>query len=140
MPHPLLMTLLIGLGVIVYLHCLLWLIGKLSGWQKLARLYPLTKQPVGKSWHWQSAKLGWWAQYNGALTFVVDDAGLACSICSLFRSGHPPIFIPWSEMTLAEPPSEKQPIPLKVNVGQPVVVTLTLPKAVMTEVLPRLTQ
>ncbi len=68
MPQPLLMTLLIGLGVIVYIQCLLWFIGKLSGWQKLAQHYPLTKQPFGKSWHWQNAKISW-AQYNGALTF-----------------------------------------------------------------------
>ena len=47
----------------------------------------------------KSAGMRWGVAYRGALNFGVDVYGLFVSIVPIFRIGHPPLFIPWSEIT-----------------------------------------
>ncbi len=42
----------------------------------------------------------WGANYNNCLTIGVDTAGLYLSPLFFFRIGHPPLFIPWTEISL----------------------------------------
>jgi hypothetical protein len=40
-------------------------------------------------------------RYNGALTVGVNAAGMYLAMLPLFRLGHPPLFIPWSDITVS---------------------------------------
>ena len=40
------------------------------------------------------------ARYNGVLTVGVNPAGLYLAVMPLFRPGHPPLFIPWPDVTV----------------------------------------
>ena len=39
--------------------------------------------------------------YNGALTPGADPFGLHLAVWPLFRIGHPPLFVPWSDISLS---------------------------------------
>ena len=39
------------------------------------------------------------SRYNGMLRFDVSRAGLRLSVLPLFRPGHRPFFVPWSEVS-----------------------------------------
>ncbi len=41
----------------------------------------------------------WGANYNNCLTIGADPSGLYLTLLFLFRIGHPPLFIPWSEIS-----------------------------------------
>jgi hypothetical protein len=40
-----------------------------------------------------------WANYNGCLTVGGNVEGLYLSVLFLFRPGHPPLFVPWIEIS-----------------------------------------
>ena len=42
----------------------------------------------------------WGANYNNCLTIGADPGGLYLSLLVFFRIGHPPLFIPWTEISL----------------------------------------
>jgi hypothetical protein len=54
---------------------------------------------TGQKWNMQSARMRWFSQYNNALTVGADVAGLFMVPFLLFRAWHPPLFVPWSEIT-----------------------------------------
>jgi hypothetical protein len=78
------------------------MIGFLSGWQRLAKVYPLS-EPIEKekTVGMQSLNLSMFSRYNNCITFGVSDKGMSIRVMSIFRIGHPPMFIPWEDM-LAE--------------------------------------
>lgn len=43
----------------------------------------------------------WSCHYNSCLTVGADPTGLQLSVFVLFRAGHPPLFIPWYEISVA---------------------------------------
>jgi hypothetical protein len=55
---------------------------------------------MGEQIRGQSASLRRWSRYRNCLTFTANQQGLHVSIFFLFRSGHPPLWIPWSEITV----------------------------------------
>ncbi len=71
------------------------------GWQKLAKVYGSEKECEGTRWSMQSAKVGS-ASYNGCLTIGANYDGLYLSILFILRPWHPPIFIPWSDISAKE--------------------------------------
>jgi hypothetical protein len=76
------------------------LTGKLSGWAVLARRFGSILPFPNQSWRWKSARMRWGANYNNCLTIGADPAGLYLSPLFFFRIGHPPLFIPWAEISL----------------------------------------
>ncbi len=42
------------------------------------------------------------SNYGGCLTIVVNSEGIGLSILWPFRAGHPPLFIPWSEISIGQ--------------------------------------
>ncbi len=42
----------------------------------------------------------WTSHYGNCLTIGADTAGLKLSVLFPFRPGHPPLFIPWSEISV----------------------------------------
>ncbi len=75
------------------------LVALMSGWSQLAARFRLQGEFPGPKWSWQSAQMRWGANYNNCLTVGADQTGLFLHPMILFRSGHPPLFVPWSETT-----------------------------------------
>jgi len=84
---------------------LLWVavcttIASFAGWQALAGSYRAQYPFEGARWVGQSATLRWGMGYHGNLTVGADAAGLRLSVLFLFRPGHPPLFIPWQDVSV----------------------------------------
>jgi hypothetical protein len=76
------------------------LIGAASGWMTLARQFRLTSSFTGPTWGAQSAQMRWTVRYGHCLPVGADVIGLYLSALFLFRIGHPPLFLPWSEISV----------------------------------------
>lgn len=75
-----------------------FILAKVGGWQKLARIYRHDGQFNGKRWHFRSCRMNGYVNYNGCLTFGASSAGLYLKILPLFCFYHPPLLIPWSQI------------------------------------------
>ncbi len=64
----------------------------------MSRFYRLQDTFDGKRWHLRSGSMGL-ANYNGCLTLGSDAGGLYLAVLFMFRPGHPPLLIPWGEVT-----------------------------------------
>jgi hypothetical protein len=77
----------------------------LSGWKSLARVYPENALPAGgETFRFQTCRMRYGARYGSCVTFGADTRGLHLSVLFLFRFGHPPLFIPWSEVSASGGP------------------------------------
>ncbi len=87
----------------VFLWCfVLWVIAWTSGWRRLAQRYSDTSPLAwssGGGVRFASAQMGL-ASYSGVLTVDATDKGVSIATIRLFRLSHPPLRIPWSEMTI----------------------------------------
>lgn len=72
------------------------MLGHIGGWSALAEHYRTAERPRGKAFFMQSGRVGI-VNYGSCLTIHVNEAGMFLAVLSLFRLGHPPLFIPWSE-------------------------------------------
>lgn len=72
-----------------------------SGWTLLAKYYAFRQPFTGKKWHMQSARMGF-SHYRGCLTVGASNEGLYLATSFPFSFGHSPLFIPWSDITIAE--------------------------------------
>ena len=86
----------IALWVIV-----VFILANLGGWARLAQHYEARATFAGKKWGFKSGRMGI-ANYNGCLTIGANDEGLYLAVLPLFRVGHPPLFIPWYDITTAK--------------------------------------
>ena len=73
------------------------LLSAVSGWRRLAESYPDDVIVDGVTFRWQTALVGI-ANYGGCLNVTVGHARLRLAVVPLFRVGHPPISIPWSDV------------------------------------------
>ena len=74
-----------------------WLLGKISGWSRLAGHYESNRRFDGIAYRWQSALIGP-ISYNRALTITLMKDGIGLTIMPLFSAGHPPLLIPWTSL------------------------------------------
>jgi hypothetical protein len=81
-----------------------WSVAAFSGWWQLARRYRCSAQIIGTTWRSQSAMLDrrFVGSYNNCLTLIAHDDGLGLSVSFFLVIGHPPLFIPWSEILFSE--------------------------------------
>lgn len=75
------------------------LLAALGGWKALAAAYPPTEEPPGERFAWRSMRIGW-VNYNNCVNLVAGRFGLHFSMVFLLRLGHPPFYVPWSEITV----------------------------------------
>ena len=92
--------------VVIPLFVLFWcavliLIAKLTGWATLAQRFRLRSPYTGPTWGFQSARLRWTSHYGSCLNVGADATGLKLSVLFLFRPGHPPLLVPWDEISVA---------------------------------------
>lgn len=89
---------LAAVGFAAWWCVLLWVVGALFGWGKLARHYRATGPFHGTVRRFRSAQIGL-SNYGGVLSVGTNADGLHLAVFPLFRPGHPPLFIPWADVT-----------------------------------------
>jgi hypothetical protein len=90
--------LLLPAGVLLWM-CTCLGISLFSGWWDLGRVYRATRPFAGPLWRFQSAGLRWNTSYGGIVSIGVTAEGLYLSVLFLFRIAHPPLFIPWYDIS-----------------------------------------
>jgi hypothetical protein len=78
------------------------LLSRMSGWHKLAEKYIRIDFVSGEKWRFRSARLRHSVGYNGCVNFYANREGLGISIFFPFRVGHPPLFIPWTDISISK--------------------------------------
>lgn len=83
----------------------LWLLVALAisftgGWFTLSKLFRIRSPFDGTKWSYQSGQMRWIAGYRNCLTVGSSQDGLYLSTMFLFRFMHPPLLIPWPEITV----------------------------------------
>ncbi|MCB8943616.1 MAG: hypothetical protein H6658_07665 [Ardenticatenaceae bacterium] len=77
---------------------IIWLIGSLGGWAKIAEKYPARQPWSATCWHMQSAQLRGFANYSGILKICADAEGIHVATIIFFSMGHAPFSVPWVEI------------------------------------------
>jgi hypothetical protein len=77
---------------------LIAVIARVGGWTALARACPARSRPRGQAFHGLSLQIGPATSYGGCITAVYSPEGLYLVPFFLFRCGHPPLMIPWSQV------------------------------------------
>jgi hypothetical protein len=75
------------------------LIARMSGWAKLAEYYQTSDAPIGPTWRFESALMRWTSRYGNVVTLSAETQGLRIALFPLFRPGHPPLLVPWGEIS-----------------------------------------
>jgi hypothetical protein len=89
------------IGFVAY-FCTLWLVVSfvlsfVSGWHRLHASFPASDRPLAKR-SLTSGTFRYIVGYQNVLWLSSNREGLYLGILFLFRFGHPPIFVPWSEI------------------------------------------
>lgn len=114
-----------------YFAGLFVVIGKLSGWSRLADRYRADREPDdGVRFGWQDLRIGRFWNYSGGITYRVSPDGLYVAMFPLFV-GHAPLLIPWSEVKLVEERPGRWFSTAKIEVGHPPHTKLELPLRVI---------
>ena len=108
MPDPEIFTPFLGFFImlifpvvfIIFWVGISFLLAYLGGWARLAQYYEVRSPFAGQKWHMQSGRMGM-TNYKGCLTVGVNESGLYLAVLPIFRAGHPPLFIPWYDITTA---------------------------------------
>ena len=88
----------------IFFFIVLWtgicqLISTTGGWKKLGRDYRAAAPFDGKKLWFKNAGMRYWTNYNNCLIVGVNKYGLYLAVIPIFRLGHPPLFIPWTEIS-----------------------------------------
>ena len=123
--NPAIATVLV-LGIPV-LFVLFWvgivtLLSRVGGWARLARHYRTFESFGGEPIRFQFGYLGF-VRYKGTLTFGAEAKGLYIATLVLFRPGHPPLVVPWGQ--LSAEPSGKDRVALHFKQAPGVVLKIT---------------
>lgn len=95
-----------ALWIIIPFYALaLWLfvsalISYIGGWTTLAKRFRLRVPFTGERWLGQSGQMRWIAGYGNCLTVGCNHQGLYLAMMPLFRFRHPPLLVPWDEITI----------------------------------------
>lgn len=82
-------------------------VSRISGWHKLAKRFMATSEPYGEvrsigPWFLTVYFRGSWLKYGSTVRLRAAHDALYLSILLPFRMGHPPLCIPWSEISFSE--------------------------------------
>jgi len=90
---------------LVLLVPVLWVVvaivfSHVSGWALLAQTYRCEEDFSGDRLRFRSAAMRYSSHYGNCLTMGANPQGLFLSMSVTFFVGHPPLFIPWSDVTV----------------------------------------
>ncbi len=78
-----------------------FIISRMGGWSLLSKVYLAQANTLdGESWRFQSIQMRWATNYGNCVTVKTDPLGLGLSVIWVLRIGHPPLLIPWSDITI----------------------------------------
>ena len=101
-----------------------YLLSILGGWARLAEDYRSDSDIDGSVWRFQSGTFRFGVRYNGVLTIGSSPSGLHLRVLFLFRMGHPPLFIPWSDVKKAGEASRWRGQRLLLAAADPLTLTI----------------
>jgi hypothetical protein len=88
-------------GIAAAFVAIMLVLSRLGGWHSLAELYPARQPFLGRTYAFQSVQLAGWIGYNGCVTAGADPYHLYLALWPIVAFGHPPLAIPWSDVTTA---------------------------------------
>lgn len=105
MENPIVFIPLIIIAFIVFFTAL-WsfvsfITSRIGGWHTVAQHYRGELSYYNERYTWRSGRFGW-AGYSGVLNFAVSNEDLGISVLFLYRAGHPPLKIPFEEISGVE--------------------------------------
>ncbi len=103
-----------------------FVMARMSGWSLLAKHYAGGQFVSEETARFRTATLGP-IQYHSLITFGVNEQGLRMAVPLIFRLGHPPLVIPWSEMHRIELDNRLYSQRIKASIGKPTIVRAALP-------------
>ncbi len=106
------------------------LLSRVSGWHRLAQLYPGTATPGGQPFGPMGVLMGL-ARYKGCVVCHTGPEGLHLGVLRIFQLGHPPLLIPWSAIAVTRLRKVAWKEAVEFQVAGPAPVTVTLEKAVL---------
>ncbi len=72
----------------------------IGGWMSLGKKFRHFGEFKGERWRSQNGEMRFIAGYRNCLTIGANGTGIYLSIILPFRIAHPPLFIPWSEVSV----------------------------------------
>lgn len=98
--------LLIVVGFLIvfplFWSAVVYFISLLGGWSQLKHVYRHDLPFNGEKTGFVSGRIGRLGNYNGVLTIGRDYDGLYLSTLFMYRPGHPPLLIPWEDISMEE--------------------------------------
>lgn len=94
--HP---ALFVFADVFVLYFLVSLVVSRWSGWAALAQRFSLRSEFTDSRWRFQSAQMRWLCGYNNCLTMGANSEGLYLSMLPFIRLFHPPLLIPWGEVS-----------------------------------------
>jgi len=94
---PIVVSSLAPIAIVAWFAFVTAVIAQLGGWARLAERYR-TELPRPDNARLTSGRMRWMTGYNSVLYVGWTDAGLYLSVFPLFRAGHPPLLVPWSDV------------------------------------------
>jgi hypothetical protein len=76
------------------------MISTMSGWGALAKRFRDHTRSYKYLWLFQSARMRFYAGYGSCVNIGADESGLRLAVFAVFRMGHPPLRIPWDEISV----------------------------------------
>lgn len=107
-----------------------WMIGGFSGWRRIAATYPAVEDATGTRFGAETGRVGL-SNYKGVLVVHTTPTGMHLSVWTMFRPGHPPLFIPSSAVHNLRRRHYLWLELVAFDVGQPSIATVQLSKSVM---------
>jgi hypothetical protein len=102
------------------------LISVMGSWRRLAETYRAgTRKPEGEKHSGVVGQLGL-ASYKFTLTVTIAADGFFLEVMPLFRPGHPPLFIPWRDVTERSTTRVLRWDMTLLRIGSPKVATIAL--------------
>lgn len=80
---------------------LMFAVAAIGHWSRLAAVYHARAPFAGHIWRAQSAQFGW-CNYGHSLIVGAGSRGLRLAVLFPFRPGHPPLQVPWEDLSVAE--------------------------------------
>lgn len=79
-----------------------FLLALMGGWRTLSQHYTAKSPFVGQRFRFRSVQFGSFTSYSSVVTLGAAPGGLYLAVAPIFRLAHPPLFIPWSDITARE--------------------------------------
>jgi hypothetical protein len=106
-----------------------FMLGFVSGWQRLALAYATDQAPRGTAFSWQSGYVGA-VRYGNCLNVRVAPEGLFLSTVWLFRLGHKPLLVPWDAIHNPQPRQVLWFHFTRFQIGEPCIAHVQIPAKV----------